>query len=124
MAKLGSVATGAPRRFAAYSRSNRVPAALLLFGLAVGLWALRRGRLPDRRQTAGWLIGALVVVLAASFVPDLVVGILAAALIGIAIDDSGRIAELGRRLWAMIPSEVSTPLATLPRRVGGIPIGP
>lgn len=121
MPRLGSVATGAPRRFASYSRSNRIPAALLLFGLAIGLWALRRGRLPDRRQTAGWLIGAVIIVLAASFVPDLVVGILAAALIATAIDESGRIAEVARRLWAMIPAEVQTRATSIG---GRIPIGP
>ena len=102
MARIGSVVTGSPRRFARYSQRNRVPAALLLFGLAVGLWAFRRGRLPTARQAAGFLIAAVIIVLAASVMPELVVGFLAAALLAIALDDSAAIAQLSSRLTSLI----------------------
>lgn len=104
MARIGSVVTAQPRRFARYSQRNRVPAALLLFGLAVGLWAFRRGRLPTARQAAGFLIAAVIIVLAASVVPELVVGFLAAALLAIALDDSAAIAQLSARLTNLLGS--------------------
>jgi len=99
---IGSAVTRAPQRFARYSKRNRAPAALLLFGLAVGLWAFRRRRLPTARQAAGFLIGATIIVLAASVVPELVVGFLAAALLAIALDDSAAIANLAGRLTALL----------------------
>ena len=102
MARIGSVVTAQPRRFARYSARNRVPAALLLFGLAVGLWAFRRGRLPTARQAAGFMIAAVVIVLGASIFPELVVGFLAAALLAIALDDSAAIAQLAGRLQSLI----------------------
>ena len=111
MARLGSVVTAQPRRFARYSQRNRVPAALLLFGLAVGLWSFRRGRMPTARQAAGFMVAAVVIVAAASVMPELVVGFLAAALLALAIGDSAAIAELARRLWSLI-GDVSPALST------------
>lgn len=123
MARIGSVVTSSPRRFSRYAKSNRAPAALLLFGLAVGLWSFRRGRLPTSRQAAGFLIAAVVIVLAASVVPDLVVGFLAAALLAIALDDSAAIAKLAGRLTALIGETSSTGIgaATTPLRTGIAP---
>lgn len=82
-----------PGGFSRYARSSstKVPAALLLFGLIVGIRVLRRGKLPAARETAGLLIASLVVAIAASFVPELVVAFLAALLIVVALDETPRI---------------------------------
>lgn len=102
MARLGSAATGAPRRFVRYSRTNRIPAALLLFGLALGLAVLRRGRRLAAREVAGWLVAAVIVVLLASVFPELVVAFLAAALLGLAITDSALVTDIAARLGSLL----------------------
>lgn len=119
MSRIGSSVTAAPRRFARYSSRNRIPAALLLFGLAVGLWSARRGRFPTARQAAGFLVSAVVIVLLASVMPELVVAFLGAALIGLAIDESGTIERLADRLFAMLPGTTPNTTTPLPGAASG-----
>jgi hypothetical protein len=87
-----------PSDWTAYMAGARVSSALLLFGLLLLVQYLKRGQqLPDRRQTAGLLIGAGLVTLSASVAPDFVTMLLVALLVIAAIDASPAIiAALGR----------------------------
>lgn len=85
-----------------YARANKVPAALLLFGLVVALSAAKQGSLPDARKTAALLVAATLIVAATAVVPDLVVAFLAAVLIVFAIDQQAIVTDAADRLLAVL----------------------
>jgi predicted MFS family arabinose efflux permease len=97
-----------------YAKANKVPAALLLFGLVVALGAAKSGALPDARRTAGLLVAAVLIVGATAVLPDLVVAFLAALLIVFAIAEEQIIADAARRLMALLNG--ATAATRLPSR--------
>ncbi len=74
-----------------YIRHNKVPAALLLWALLIGLAAIRRGSLPDQSTIVPLLVASVVIVIAANFVPDPVVFLLLLGVAAIALQDSSQI---------------------------------
>jgi predicted MFS family arabinose efflux permease len=98
-----------PRSAVRYASANKVPAALLLFGAAAGIAAARQGHLPDRRQAAGLLIAAIILVIAAGIVPDVVVAFLFALIIVQAIESADVVTGvLDRILSLLTPSSDAT----------------
>jgi hypothetical protein len=75
----------------AYVRNNKVPAALLLWALLIGLAAIRRGSLPDQSVIVPLLVASIVIVVAANFVPDPIFYLLLLAVIALALQDSAAI---------------------------------
>lgn len=100
------------RRAVRYAKRNRAPAALLLFGVVMALSALRRGQLPNKQRAGALFVAALIVVLAAGVVPDLVVAVLGALLIVMALDQTETITRLAGSL-----------LGLLDERAGGVGAG-
>lgn len=96
------ISAATPRGYARYARGNRVPAALLLFALVAGIRALRRGQLPTARETVGLLVAALVIAVAASFVPEVVIAFLLALAFVVAIDETDRIVAATRWLESLL----------------------
>lgn len=93
-----------PRQFVRYAgpARNKVPAALLIFGLAIGLTAAKRGRMPSSRQTAGYAIAAVIIAMATSVAPDLVVYFLLALLFVLALDATPTIQRLSGQLTGLL----------------------
>jgi hypothetical protein len=85
-----------------FVRQNQVPGALLIFGILVLLTAARRGTAPTARQTAGYLVAAVLIALATSYVPDLAVAFLVALLFVLALDASDTIGRLAQQFAALL----------------------
>lgn len=91
-----------PRSAVRYASANKVPAVLLLFGAAAGIAAARQGHLPDKRQVAGLLVSAVLLVLAAGFVPDVVVAFLFALIVIQAIESADVVTGILDRILALL----------------------
>ena len=107
------------RQAVRYARSNKLPAILLLFLLAAGIASARAGRLPTKRQAAGLLGAALVVVLAASYVPDVVAAFLAALVVILAIESAEAVAGVLERILNLIAPVAPGTFARI-RESGGL----
>ena len=94
-----------------YARANRLPAIVLLFLLAVVVASARQKHGPDQRQAIGLAFAAVVVVLAAEVVPEVVVAFLAALLIVQAIESADVVSGALGKLLGYLPS----PSAGTPR---------
>lgn len=102
--RLPGSGAASPRGAVRYARANRIPAVILLFLLAVAIASARQKHAPDQRQAAGLAIAAVVIVLAAEVVPDVVVAFLAALIVVQAIESADVVAKLLDRLLALLPS--------------------
>lgn len=89
-----------------YARANRLPAIVLLFLLAVIIASARQKHGPDQRQAIGLGISAVVVVLAAEVVPEVVVAFLAALLIVQAIESANVVTASLAKLLDYLPGGV------------------
>lgn len=85
-----------------YARANRLPAIIILFLLAVLVASARQKHAPDRSQATGLAIAAVVVILAAEVVPEVVVAFLAALLVVQAIESAGIVTGLLGRLTSLL----------------------
>lgn len=111
--RLPGPGAASPRGAVRYARANRIPAVILLFLLAVAIASARQKHAPDQRQAAGLAIAAVVVVLAAELVPEVVVAFLAALVLIQAIESADLVTAWLDRMLALLPS------TTRPPRVGG-----
>jgi len=111
--RLPGVAAASPRGAVRYARANRIPAVILLFLLAVAIASLRQKHPPDGRQAAGLAVAAVVVILSAELVPEVVVAFLAALVIVQAIESADLISAALGRLLSLLPA------TSRPPRVGG-----
>lgn len=93
-----------PDGFAGYAQASatKVPAALLLLAVIAGIRWLRRGQLPNAHETAGLFIAAIIVAVAASFVPGVVVAMLLAWLLLVALDATPAITAATGRLQDLL----------------------
>lgn len=130
-----------PGGFTRYARSSRskVPAALLLFALIVGIRMLRRGfaasgrlslQAPTAQETVGLLVASLVIALLASVVPEVVTAFLLALAFVVAIDETdiivGALNWLTSTIGGASGGQALPPLpgyAPLPRLPGLAPAG-
>jgi hypothetical protein len=85
-----------------YAKTNRLPAIVLLFLIAAGIAAARQGKLPDKRQTVGLLGAAIIVVLAASYVPEVVAAFLGALIVVMALESADTVSGILDRVLGMI----------------------
>lgn len=77
-----------------YTGDNRVPAAILLYLLIVGIAVARNGgKLPDQRHAIALGVMALIVVAAAAVAPRIVFYLLLAALLVLAFQNSSLVAD-------------------------------
>lgn len=99
---------GVARSGAQFAQSNRIPTVVFLFFLLVVIRTARdQWRLPDRRQTAGYIGVSLLFVVLASVVPgDLVALFLGAVLVAALFNSGGVIGGI---------------LDGLTRQIGGTP---
>jgi len=91
-----------PRSAVRYAQDNKVPAALILFVAVAGISAARQGHLPDKRQAAGLAVAAILLVLVAGVVPDLVVAFLFALIVVQAIESADLIAAIFQRIYDLL----------------------
>jgi chromate transport protein ChrA len=110
--RLPGPGAASPRGAVRYARANRIPAAILLFLLAVAIASLRQKHAPDQRQAAGLAVAAVIVVLAAEVVPDVVVAFLAALVIVQAIESADLVTAALGRVLRLLPAGVG---ASVPR---------
>jgi hypothetical protein len=110
--RLPGASAASPRGAVRYARSNRIPAVILLFLLAVLIASLRQKHAPDQRQAAGLAVAAVVVVLAAEVVPELVVAFLAALVVVQAIESADLVSAMLARLLSLLPAGAGR---TIPR---------
>lgn len=103
--RLPNASAASPRGAVRYARANRIPAVILLFLMAVAIAAARQKHAPDKRQAAGLAVAAVVVVLAAEVVPDVVVAFLGALVVVQAIESADLVSGLLDRLLALLPSQ-------------------
>ncbi len=95
--RLPNSSAASPRGAVRYARANRLPAIVLLFLLAVVVASARQKHGPDQRQAIALGFAAVVVVMAAEVVPEVVVAFLGALLIVQAIESADLVtAALGR----------------------------
>lgn len=107
MARYHPPLTADPDRHIAYAKSNRVTASLWLFALIVALYVFRSKALPNGSQAATLFGAAVVVVVSASFAPEVVTWILAALLVASVLTNvpvvSGILASVQARIAALVP---------------------
>ena len=113
--RLPGPGAASPRGAVRYARANRIPAVILLFLLAVAIASARQKHLPDQRQAAGLAVAAVIVILAAEVMPEVVVAFLAALVIVQAIESADLVTGFLDRLMSLLP--------TTPPRIGGLQTG-
>lgn len=106
--RLPTLAAASPGGAVRYARANRIPAVILLFLLAVAIASARQKHAPDQRQIAGLAIAAVVVILSAEVVPDLVVAFLGALIVVQAIESADLVTGALGRLLRLLPSGVGS----------------
>lgn len=121
--RLPSFGAASPRGAVRYARANRIPAIIILFLLAVAIASARQKHGPDQRQAAGLAVAAVVIVLAAEVVPEVVVAFLAALVIVQAIESADLVTSWLDRLVSLLPGPAQDIIGPrrFPASKGGTP---
>ena len=90
--------TTAARSFARnpvrYTKANKVPGAVILFGALVAIAVMRRGAMPDQRGMFALAAAAFVLAVSAAYAPDIVTWVLLVAIVISVVQSRDQIADI------------------------------